>query len=143
MSIKILLVDDNLLFLTAIRQFLARIPGVEVVAQAMDGLEALVTFDQMQPDLVLSDLSMPVMTGFELAAILKRRPNPPAILFLSAHEDEHYSTAAKEFGAIAFVNKADVVQDLLPILLELVANRSVSETIEAPSAATGQEIADG
>jgi YesN/AraC family two-component response regulator len=121
MSITILLVDDNAIFLAAMRHLLARLPGVEVIAQAMDGLEALVTFDQLQPDMVLSDISMPVMTGFELATILRQRPKPPVIVFLSAHDDAHYVSKAKDLGALALVNKADVVDDLLPILQSLIA----------------------
>ncbi len=124
MNIKILLVDDNAIFLAAMRHLLARVAGVEVIAQAMDGLEALVTFDQLQPDLVLSDISMPVMTGFELANILQHRPKPPIVVFLSAHDDAHYLASAKELGALALVNKADVVQDLLPILQSLVAKNT-------------------
>ncbi len=124
MSIKILLVDDNVVFIAAMRHLLARIAGVKVVAQAMDGLEALVTFDQLQPDMVLSDISMPVMTGFELANILQHRPKPPIVIFLSAHDDAQYAANAKELGALALVNKADVVQELLPILQSLVAKNT-------------------
>ena len=52
MSIKILLVDDNAVFLTAMRHLLARVPGVEVIAQAMDGLEALVNKADVVRDLL-------------------------------------------------------------------------------------------
>jgi YesN/AraC family two-component response regulator len=123
MTIQILLVDDNAIFLAAMRHLLARVPGVDVVAQAMDGLEALVAFDQMQPDVVLTDISMPVMTGFELADILQQRPKPPVVVFLSAHDEPEYAAKANELGALALVNKADVVQDLIPILQGLVAGR--------------------
>lgn len=119
MSLTILLVDDNAVFINAMRHLLAQVRGVSVIAQAMDGLEALVTFDQMQPDLVLTDISMPVMTGFELAAILRVRPKPPTIVFLSAHDDDHYANRAKELGALGLINKADVVERLLPLLQSL------------------------
>lgn len=128
MSLRILLVDDNIIFITAMRHLLSRMPGVEVVGQAMDGLEGLVTFDQLQPDLVLSDLSMPVMDGLELANILRLRPHPPVVIFVSAHNADQYVTSVKDYGAAAFVNKADVVEGLLPILRSMLSANALGCT---------------
>lgn len=126
MSLRVLLVDDNLIFITAMRHLLSHIPGVEVVGQAMDGLEGLVTFDQLQPDLVISDLSMPVMNGLELANILRGRPNPPVVIFLSAHNADDYVASVEESGATAFINKADAANGLLPILKSMLSRKEVT-----------------
>ena len=66
-TIKILLVDDNRTFVAAVRQFLGAMPGAEVIGEAYDGHEALVQARQLQPDLVLLDINMPLINGLDVA----------------------------------------------------------------------------
>lgn len=81
MSLRILLVDDNLTFMTAVSQCLALLPNTEVVGQVTSGAEALIQVKALHPDLVLLDIVMPHMTGLEVAAQLRTWPHAPHILF--------------------------------------------------------------
>jgi len=128
MRLRILLVDDNPTFLTAVRQCLAMLPEAEVVGQASDGPDALLQAQTLQPDLVLLDIVMPHMTGLEVATHMRTWPNPPRILFLSLHDNEFYRAAARELGAVALVGKANFVADLIPIISGLAASLSHSPT---------------
>ncbi len=119
--IKILLVDDNLTFLTAVRKYLAMLPDAHVVAQAHDGQEALAQATQWRPDLVLLDIMMPGMNGLEVAAVMQSWPQPPQIIFLSMHDNDAYRQATAELGVLGFVGKADFVLELLPLIARLVA----------------------
>ena len=123
MSLRILLVDDNHTFLTAVSQCLAMLPEAEVVGQANDGTEALAKAQALQPDLVLLDIVMPHMTGLEVAAQMQTWPKPPRILFLSLHDNESYRTATRELGAVALVGKSNFVADLMPIIASLAADK--------------------
>lgn len=111
----LLLVDDNKTFITAVRQFLDRMPGVLVVGHAHDGKSALAQQREHAPTLVLLDIGMPGMNGLELARAMLQDRAPPQLVFLSMHDNREYRAVARELGA-DFVSKADFVTELLPLL---------------------------
>lgn len=115
MPLKILLVDDNPTYTTAVRQFLDRLPGAVVTGQAEDGKSALLQVRESPPDIVLLDIAMPGMNGLELARALQALPKPPRIIFLSMHDNQEYRAAAQALGA-DFVSKSDFVAQLMPTL---------------------------
>ncbi|MDD5479049.1 response regulator transcription factor [Rhodoferax sp.] len=137
MSLRILLVDDNQTFLTAVRQCLAMLLEAEVVGQARSGAEALRKAQTLQPDLVLLDIVMPHMTGLEVAAQLATLPHAPKVLFLSLHDNDAYRTAARELGAVALVGKANFVADLMPIVTALAEQASKTSQASMRAAAMG------
>ncbi len=127
-KIKILLVDDNLTFLSAVRNFLALVPEVEVVAEAHDGVMALQQASQHQPNLVLMDIAMPGMNGLDAAAALNAFAHPPYIIFLSMHDCDSYRAAARDLGAWGFVGKSDFVANLIPLIAGLVADLTMQKS---------------
>jgi two-component system response regulator EvgA len=126
-NLRILLVDDNKVFLTAVGQFLTRLPGADVVAQAQNGPDALHMAAQLQPDLVLLDIAMPGMDGLEVVRAMQAWPRPPCRVLLSMHDGAGYRAAALEAGAMALVGKGDFVADLLPIIESLMASKIQQE----------------
>lgn len=121
MSLRILLVDDSLTFVGAVRQFLALLPGASVVGEAHDGKDAIEKVRTLSPDLVLLDVSMPGVSGVEVARTLRLWSQPPSVVFLSMHDASAYQTMADELGALAYINKSDFVLRLLPIIERMVA----------------------
>lgn len=119
MTITILLADDNLTFIAAVRKFFDMLPGTEIVGHAHDGREALSKAGQLQPDLVMLDISMPELNGLEVARHMRSWSQPPHVVFLSMHDSVDYRAAAHELGAAGFVGKADFVVDLPPIIERL------------------------
>ena len=73
-----------------IRALLESLPGIEVVGEASTGLEALALADQLQPDLILLDISMPELNGLEVAARLVKSDPRRRVVFLSMHTDAVY-----------------------------------------------------
>ena len=120
-KIKILLVDDNRTFLSAVHHFLAQLPDVDLVGQACDGATALELAARLEPDLVLMDIAMPGMNGLEAASALNAFARPPHIVFLSMHDGSSYRDAARDLGAWGFVGKSEFVADLVPLIAGLVA----------------------
>jgi DNA-binding NarL/FixJ family response regulator len=120
-NIKILLVDDNRTFLSAVRNFLTLVPDVEVVAEAYDGAMALEQAARHRPDLVLMDIAMPGMSGLEAASAMNSFAPPPHIVFLSMHDDAYYRDAARDLGALGFVGKSEFVVELIPLITGLVS----------------------
>ncbi len=127
MSLRILLVDDNRTFLTAVRQYLAMLPDTKVVGLAYDGPDALAQAKALQPDLVLLDIMMPHMNGLEVAARMQSWSPAPRILFLSLHDNASYRAAAAELGAVALVDKANFVAELMPIVARLAADLAAQQ----------------
>jgi DNA-binding NarL/FixJ family response regulator len=103
--IRVLLADDHALVRAGIRALVQNLAGVEVVAEAVDGREALALVKQHDPDVVLMDISMAGLNGLEAAArMAKDHPNTRVII-LSAHSNEEYVCQALRAGAAGYLLK--------------------------------------
>jgi DNA-binding NarL/FixJ family response regulator len=99
MTMRVLLVDDQTLIRAALRALVQAIPGVQVVAEAADGREALQLAEQHEPDVVLMDIAMAGMNGLEATSrLVKARPKTHVVI-LSAHTSEDYVMQALRAGA--------------------------------------------
>ena len=123
-ALRILLVDDSPTFLYAVTRALALDPRIDIVGKAASGHEALALVPLVQPDLVLMDVAMPGMNGFEATRRIKAQPNPPQVIVLTSHDLTHYRTAAEAAGADSFVSKADFGTQLLPLIDTVLAERA-------------------
>jgi len=97
MSMNILVVDDEELARARIKSLLDDHIDYTICAEAENGAEALMMVERHQPDLILLDISMPVMDGLEVAKHLSGMPNPPAVIFTTAYGEyalEAFSTKA-------------------------------------------------
>lgn len=116
-----MLVDDDFL----VRTFLSRLTnwnahGYSVVGAAQDGEQALEMTQEYQPDIIITDISMPVMDGITLIRRLKKENNPAKIVVLSCHDDFEYVREAMKLGADEYVLKNLLTeQSMLKLLGEL------------------------
>lgn len=115
--IATLIVDDDRLFRQAVRQLLEQAPEVSVVGEANDGEEAIQLAQELQPDLVLMDISMPRLNGLEATRRIKVERPETKVIVLTVHQDEVYHKAASECGADAFLTKKTVGSQLLPTII--------------------------
>ena len=105
MTINILIADDHQLFREGLINLLADSSEIEIVAHAEDGKDAVEKAIIYNPDIVIMDIGMPVLTGIEATALLKsKRPNIKVIA-LSMHSDKHYVKSALEAGATGYLFK--------------------------------------
>jgi DNA-binding NarL/FixJ family response regulator len=108
--IRVLVCDDVEAFRALMRYTLQEDPGIEVVGEAADGMAAIDAADRLQPDVVLLDLTMPVLDGIDaIATVLERAPGT-RVVALSGWGAERMAQAALEQGAVAYVEKTDDVQ---------------------------------
>jgi DNA-binding NarL/FixJ family response regulator len=98
-------------------------PGVTVVAEARDGLEAVRLCAEHQPDVVVLDIAMPLLNGIDVAARLQKADMPPRILILSMHSDESYILRALAAGAQAYLLKEATDEELVPALRTVMAGK--------------------
>jgi DNA-binding NarL/FixJ family response regulator len=105
MTLKILLADNHTLVRAGIRALLEQIPDVTVVAEAGDGREALKLVDQHRPNLVLMDITMPVMNGLEATGRIVKEHPQTRVVMLSVHNDEEYVLQSLRAGAVGYLLK--------------------------------------
>lgn len=117
MPIATLIVDDDLAFRKAVRQLLERAPEVSVVGEATDGEEALQLAQELRPDVVLMDISMPRLDGLEATRRIKAERPEMKVIVLTVHQEEAYRKTACECGADAFLTKKTVGSQLLPTII--------------------------
>lgn len=102
-AMKVLVVDDD----RTIREVLRAMLGYEgcVVVDAPDGESALAVADEVRPDVVLLDLSMPGMDGLDVCRRLKSRPHPPKVVMITARDTAEDELRGRDAGADAYLRK--------------------------------------
>lgn len=110
--IRVLVCDDSEAFRALLRYTLQEDPGIEVVGEAADGMAAIQAAERLQPDVVLLDLTMPILDGMDaIPAVLERAPSAQVVA-LSGWGADRVEQAALDQGAIAYVEKSDDVEAL-------------------------------
>ena len=109
---RVLLVDDHSILRAGLASLLRNIEGVEVVAQAGDGIEALELVEAHRPDVVLTDIAMPRMSGLALATRLAETHPEIRVVILSMHADEEYVSEALRVGAAGYLLKDSDTSEL-------------------------------
>ena len=120
--VRVLLVDDNQAILARVETVLST--ACVVVGSATDGKTALSAARTLDPDVVVLDISMPGMSGFEVAARLRTEGSSAAVVFLTVHDEEELVSAAKQSGGMGYVVKPRIGSDLLTAVKEAHAGRS-------------------
>lgn len=109
---RIVLADDHILVRAGVCKLLESMPAFQVVGQADNGRQVLELAEQLQPDLVLMDLSMPGLTGLEATARLRKAWPKIRVVILSMHQNEEYVRQALRNGAVAYLLKDAAPQEL-------------------------------
>ena len=112
-TVRVLIADDHRLFAEALEAVLGTEPELEVVGLATNGQEALALARDLEPDVVLLDISMPVMDGFEAASEIAKLPSKPAILMLSGSNAPQDIDRARRSGASGYVTKDTIAARLV------------------------------
>jgi DNA-binding NarL/FixJ family response regulator len=121
--VSVLIADDNGLFRSALDVILAAEPEVRVVGRAADGEEAVRMVAKLQPDVVLMDLSMPVLDGFlATQRILEESPGT-RVLVLTGSPERTDIERAEAAGAAGYVTKDRIASELVAAILAAVAGR--------------------
>ncbi len=113
-QIRVILADDHGLLRAGLKALIETMDGIEVVGEASDGRTALSLVKQLLPDVLLTDISMPMMSGLEVAErVASEAPNTKTII-ISMHQEKEYATKALRAGAMGYL-----VKDASPKELEL------------------------
>ena len=100
----------------------------EMLDAVADGQALLEAASELKPDLCLVDISMPIVSGFEVASRLKKRGSKAKVVFLSIHEDVDFVRAAYDAGGSAYVIKRRMASDLLKAIRAVLAGRTFTSS---------------
>jgi DNA-binding NarL/FixJ family response regulator len=112
MERTVLIVDDHPSF-RATARLLLEADGWTVVGEAKDGEQGVEAARELRPDLVLLDVNLPDIDGFEVAERLREEDSPPAIVLVSSRDARDFGSLVERSGAAGFVSKADLSGDAL------------------------------
>ena len=115
--VRVLIADDHRLFAEALEAVLSSEERIEVVGRAADGGEAVELARELQPDLVILDISMPVLDGFEAVAELDRMERPPAVLMLTGSNSPDDVDRARRAGVKGYITKDAIAASLVDAIL--------------------------
>jgi len=123
---RVVVADDFVSQLNAVGDLLR--PSFDVVGMAPDGRAALEKTLRLKPDLVVLDVTMPVMSGIQTARELMRRRSRARIVFLTVHEDTEILKACHAAGGLGYVLKLSMSTDLILAMNEALAGRIFSSS---------------
>jgi DNA-binding NarL/FixJ family response regulator len=121
---RVILADDHPIVRASIRRLLEKAGDIEIVGEASDGIETIRLVEELTPDVLLLDVEMPGMKGFEVARRLQAAGTPVRILALSAYDDRQYILAMLASGATGYLTKAEAAQTLVHAVREVVEGRT-------------------
>ncbi len=118
---RVLLADDHPRILSRLTDLLE--PEFKVIAVVGDGQSLIEMAESLQPDLIITDIAMPILSGIEAARRIIQSTPQAKIIFLTVHTDPDYVREALELGAVGYVVKSRLVSDLQLAIGEVLAGR--------------------
>ena len=140
---RILIADDHTLVREGLKQILSATPELEVVAEAMDGDQALAHVRSTEFDLALLDMSMPGLSGIDLIKRLKLERPKLRILVLSMHGEQQYAVRAFKAGASGYLTKDSASDQLVAAVRKIAAGGVYISAAAAEQLAMGAMDAPG
>jgi DNA-binding NarL/FixJ family response regulator len=126
--VRTLVVDDSELSLKTISAMLKICGRLEIVGTATDGLEALEKTRALNPDLVIMDLQMPRMNGFESASHIRKERPTTRIVHVTTHDDPQVMQASRASGADHFISKSTLPRTFCRVFCDLFGPCAVQQT---------------
>jgi two-component system response regulator NreC len=112
-GLRILIADDHPIVRKHVRRILEEQPSFSVCGEAYDGVEAIEEAQRLKPDVVVLNVSMPILNGLDAGRKIKTVLPETAIVILSSHADRHFIEEAKKIGARAYVAKSKAAEALV------------------------------
>jgi len=128
-------VDDHPVVREGLRTVLQRRPGCEVVGEASDGVEALEKAENLQPNVMVLDVTMPRLNGLEVCRLARQRIPDIEILFVTQHDSALMMREALAAGAKGYVVKSNAARDLLDAI-DVVSQHRVFTALARPNPVT-------
>jgi len=147
--IRIVLADDHPVVRAGIRKLLEHAMDIDIVGEARDGVQALSMVQEHQPDVLLLDMELPLMSGVQVAQELHAADSPVQVLALSTYDDEQYIFRLLECGAAGYLTKEEVPETIVEAVRGVVrgevgwlSRRVTAKVLQRGHGRSGQDEAE-
>jgi DNA-binding NarL/FixJ family response regulator len=120
-TIRVLIADDHRLFAQALEAILAEDDRIAIAGHARDGREAVELAGKLEPDVILMDIAMPGMDGFQATRVITDQQPGTCVLMLTGSNSRSDVDRARKAGAAGYVTKDRIAAELIDAILEVVA----------------------
>jgi DNA-binding NarL/FixJ family response regulator len=127
MAIRVLLADDHVVVRKGVREFLEEEPDIEVVGEAGDGQQAVDMALALQPDVVVMDIQMPVLSGADATRRIRATAPNVRVLVLTAYDDDPYIFGLLEAGATGYVLKTAESREIIRAIRATAAGQAMTD----------------
>ena len=118
-QIKTIIADDYRLIREGLRKYLSQTPDLDIVGEASNGLELVKLAEEYKPDIILMNISLPNLDGFEAAKIIKKMNNAVAILMLTFHYNEQNALRAYQSGINGILPKYSAASEIIKAIKDI------------------------
>ncbi len=122
-NLRILVADDNDSFRTGFIEYINNQDGLRVIGEAKNGLEAIELTNNLKPDIIMMDVSMPKMDGITSAGIIKQKNPGTNVVVVTIHEEQIFKELSEQLPADGYICKSSISSDL-PKILKKLRNRT-------------------
>lgn len=129
--LRVLLGDEHQMFNEGLQHILE--PRFEIVGMAENGRDLIAAAERLRPDVIVTEVSLPLLNGIEAARRIRKMPKPPRIVFLTMHDDASYAKAAFQAGACGYVPKRSPSAEIITAIQEATGRRSYVSPLVAGS----------
>ncbi len=112
MSLRLIIADDHKIMREGLRSLLEKEPGIEIVAEADNGLTVIDLAEELKPDVIVMDVTMPGLNGIDATRRIKANQPETKVIALSVHSDKHFIAEMFKAGAIAYLLKQNAFSEL-------------------------------
>ena len=123
-KIRIIIADDHPIVRQGLRRVIERETDMEIVAEAGDGAAVLDLIARFEPDVVVLDVDMPKLNGFDVLREMRGRASRTKIILLTVHNEEEFFTEALRIGASAYILKDSVIEDVVTAIRAVVGGEN-------------------
>ena len=116
-SIRVLIADDHVLFVEALEAILAGDERIAVIGRAENGEEAVQLEEELRPDVILMDISMPLLDGIEATRVIQARRATACVLMLTGSSSNDDVDRARQAGAAGYITKDRIAADLIDAIV--------------------------
>lgn len=120
-KVRIVLAEDHIIVRDGVKALISAFPQFEIVGEAEDGLRAIQLVDELKPDLILMDLTMPRLNGMEAISEIKSRSPETKVLILTVHKIEEYVRASLQAGADGYLLKKSTQEELVNAIRHVIS----------------------
>jgi len=122
---NIVLADDSNIIIDSLLQLLENIEDVKIVKSCNNGISALNTIKEVNPDLAIIDIKMPGLSGIEVISELKKEKNSTVFIVYSFYATDYYKELAEKKGADFFISKSDNLEKIINVINQLKINKLI------------------